>query len=76
MRFGICVSVKREGRSECSYTEGGWIHIEEAQPVEEALQAKERGFGGTKIKIGKPDVSEDVRRLSAGRDAVGPGWGS
>ena len=59
---------------ECYYTEGGWIHIEDAQLVEEALRAKEHGFGGTKIKIGKPHVSEDVRRLSAVRDAVGPGW--
>ena len=29
---------------ECYYTEGGWIHIEDAQLVEEALNAKERGF--------------------------------
>src|SRR6201995_1997371 len=59
---------------ECYYTEGGWIHIEDTQLVEEALQAKERGFGGTKIKIGKPHISDDVRRLSAVRDAVGPAW--
>jgi L-alanine-DL-glutamate epimerase-like enolase superfamily enzyme len=59
---------------ECYYTEGGWIHIEDAQLVEEALRAKERGFGGTKIKVGKPHVSDDVRRLSAVRAAVGPAW--
>ena len=59
---------------ECYYTEGGWIHIEDAELVEEALRAKERGFGGTKIKIGKPHVSDDVRRLSAVRAAVGPAW--
>jgi L-alanine-DL-glutamate epimerase-like enolase superfamily enzyme len=59
---------------ECYYTEGGWIHIEDAELVEEALRAKEHGFGGTKIKIGKPHVSDDVRRLAAVRDAVGPAW--
>jgi hypothetical protein len=59
---------------ECYYTEGGWIHIDDAQLVEEALHAKERGFRGTKIKIGKPHISDDVRRLSAARDAVGPAW--
>ena len=59
---------------ECYYTEGGWIHIEDGELVEEALRAKERGFGGTKIKIGKPHVSDDVRRLAAVRDAVGPAW--
>jgi len=57
---------------ECYYTKGGWIHIDDAQLVEEALHAKERGFRGTKIKIGKPHISDDVRRLSAARDAVGP----
>ncbi len=59
---------------ECYYTEGGWIHIEDTQLIEEALHAKERGFGGTKIKVGKPHVSDDVRRLLAVRDAVGPAW--
>ncbi|HMQ57334.1 MAG TPA: mandelate racemase/muconate lactonizing enzyme family protein [Rhizobiaceae bacterium] len=53
-------------------TEGGWLHIETSALVDDALQAKERGFGGSKIKIGRPHVSEDVARLSAVRDAVGP----
>jgi L-alanine-DL-glutamate epimerase-like enolase superfamily enzyme len=56
------------------YTEGGWLHIDEGQLVEEALQAKERGFGGTKIKVGRPHVAEDVRRLRAVRNAVGDEW--
>ena len=38
------------------------------------MRAKERGFGGTKIKIGKPHIFDDVRRLSAVRDQVGPAW--
>ena len=33
--------------------------------------AKEEGFGGSKIKIGRPARAEDVARLSAVRDAVG-----
>ena len=32
------------------------------------------GFRGAKIKVGRPHVSEDVARLSAVRDAVGPGF--
>lgn len=56
------------------YTEGGWLHLDEAQLVEEALRAQEAGFGGTKIKVGRPHVAEDMERLSAVRDAVGPGW--
>ena len=53
------------------YTEGGWLHIDEGELVEEALKARERGFGGTKIKVGRPHVAEDVRRLRAVRKAVG-----
>jgi L-alanine-DL-glutamate epimerase-like enolase superfamily enzyme len=55
-------------------TEGGWLHIETAALVEDALQAKAKGFGGSKIKIGRPHVSEDVARLEAVRHAVGPAF--
>lgn len=55
-------------------TEGGWLHIETAALVEDALEAKARGFGGCKIKIGRPHVSEDVARLEAVRNAVGPAF--
>ncbi|CAO3424711.1 mandelate racemase/muconate lactonizing enzyme family protein [Azospirillum endophyticum] len=61
-------------RIDLYYTEGGWLHIEERELVEEALQAKERGFGGTKLKVGRPHVAEDVRRIAAVREAVGAGW--
>jgi L-alanine-DL-glutamate epimerase-like enolase superfamily enzyme len=55
-------------------TEGGWLHIDTAELVEDALRAQAAGFGGSKIKIGRPHVSEDVARLSAVRDAVGPAF--
>jgi L-alanine-DL-glutamate epimerase-like enolase superfamily enzyme len=55
-------------------TEGGWLHIETAELVEDALRAKAAGFGGSKIKIGRPHVSEDVARLEAVRAAVGPAF--
>jgi L-alanine-DL-glutamate epimerase-like enolase superfamily enzyme len=55
-------------------TEGGWLHLEPAALVDDALQAQAKGFGGAKIKIGRPNVAEDVARLSAVRAAVGPGW--
>lgn len=56
------------------YTEGGWLHLDQAALVEEALQAKERGFGGTKVKVGRPHVAEDMRRLTAVREQVGDSW--
>ena len=55
-------------------TEGGWLHLEPAALVDDALAAKEQGFGGAKIKIGRPHVAEDVARLGAVRGAVGADW--
>lgn len=52
-------------------TEGGWLHIGEAELVAEAEAARAGGFAGTKIKVGRPRLQEDVRRLSAVRAAVG-----
>jgi L-alanine-DL-glutamate epimerase-like enolase superfamily enzyme len=54
-------------------TEGGWLHLEESALVEDALRAKEAGFGGCKLKVGRP-IHEDVRRIGKVREAVGPGF--
>jgi L-alanine-DL-glutamate epimerase-like enolase superfamily enzyme len=51
-------------------TEGGWLHLEKSALVDDAVKAKEQGFGGCKLKVGRP-VAEDVERLSAVRAAVG-----
>ena len=53
-------------------TEGGWLHLSNGQLVVEALRAKESGFLGAKVKVGKAHAAEDVARLAALRDAVGP----
>ena len=55
-------------------TEGGWLHLEADELVDQTLAAQSQGFKGAKIKIGRPHVSEDVARLSAVRDAVGHGF--
>src|SRR6266568_8284731 len=55
-------------------TEGGWLHLAPDALVDDALAAKAQGFGGAKIKIGRPHVAEDVSRLSAVRRAVGAEW--
>jgi L-alanine-DL-glutamate epimerase-like enolase superfamily enzyme len=52
-------------------TEGGWLHLEERELVEQTLQAREEGFAGAKLKVGRPLLDEDVRRLAAVRRAVG-----
>ncbi|HLH49252.1 MAG TPA: mandelate racemase/muconate lactonizing enzyme family protein [Roseiarcus sp.] len=51
-------------------TEGGWLQLETAALVEDALAAKAAGFGGAKIKVGRP-AHQDVARLEAVRAAVG-----
>ena len=53
-------------------TEGGWLHLEAQALVDDALAVKAKGFSGAKIKIGRPHVAEDVARLAAVREAVGP----
>ncbi|QFY62921.1 mandelate racemase/muconate lactonizing enzyme family protein (plasmid) [Rhizobium grahamii] len=55
-------------------TEGGWLHIPTEALVEDARDAKSKGFTGSKVKIGKPHGSEDFARLSAVRKAVGDGY--
>ncbi|CAN1506594.1 COG4948 L-alanine-DL-glutamate epimerase and related enzymes of enolase superfamily [Rhabdaerophilaceae bacterium] len=55
-------------------TEGGWLHIEPEALVDDALAVKARGFSGAKIKIGRPHVAEDIKRLTAVRAAVGPAF--
>ncbi len=52
-------------------TEGGWLHLETEALVEDALRAKAEGFGGCKLKVGRP-AHEDVSRIAAVREAVGP----
>ena len=52
-------------------TEGGWLHLSPDELVAQTIAAKEAGFLGAKIKVGRPRASEDVARLSAVREAVG-----
>ncbi|MEN6543847.1 mandelate racemase/muconate lactonizing enzyme family protein [Parvibaculum sp.] len=52
-------------------TEGGWLHLSQDELVEDAQRAREGGFRGVKIKIGKPTVRADVRRVAAVRAAIG-----
>ena len=55
-------------------TEGGWLHIDTADLVADALAAQAKGFSGSKVKIGRPHLAEDRARLQAVREAVGPNY--
>jgi L-alanine-DL-glutamate epimerase-like enolase superfamily enzyme len=53
-------------------TDGGWLNHTIDQLVAEAKEVVARGFKGVKIKVGKPDPAEDVERVAAVREAIGP----
>ena len=55
-------------------TEGGWLHLSPEALVEDALAAQAQGFRGSKVKIGKPALSEDAARLGAVRAALGESY--
>lgn len=54
-------------------TEGGWLQLGTDELVAGALSSQSNGWKGIKIKVGKPSLTEDLSRLQAVRDAVGPG---
>jgi L-alanine-DL-glutamate epimerase-like enolase superfamily enzyme len=53
-------------------TEGGWLNLPLDEIVAEAKTSVAKGWPGVKIKVGKPDPVEDVTRLTAVREAIGP----
>ena len=53
-------------------TDGGWLNLSLDQVVDNCRRFVEQdGFGGVKIKVGKPDLSEDLDRVAAVRAAIG-----
>ncbi|RCK68991.1 mandelate racemase/muconate lactonizing enzyme family protein [Desertihabitans brevis] len=53
-------------------TEGGWLHLSTDELVAGALASQRAGWAGVKLKVGKPRLHEDLERLMAVREAVGP----
>lgn len=54
-------------------TEGGWLQLTTEELVENARAARDAGFHGFKMKVGRA-AAEDVERLAAVREAVGDGF--
>ncbi len=52
-------------------TEGGWLNLSVDELVEQAVQSKDKGMRGIKMKIGKARAREDVERVAAVRAALG-----
>jgi L-alanine-DL-glutamate epimerase-like enolase superfamily enzyme len=53
-------------------TEGGWLHLSTEELVAGARHSIAQGWPGVKLKVGKPSPFEDLERLRAVREAVGP----
>ncbi|MFL4477905.1 mandelate racemase/muconate lactonizing enzyme family protein [Paeniglutamicibacter sp. ORCA_105] len=53
-------------------TSGGFLNASIAEIQDRASQSIEEGIGGIKIKVGLPDSSEDLRRVTAVREHIGP----
>ncbi len=53
-------------------TDGGWLNHTVDQLVEETERIVAAGFRGAKIKVGKDDPAEDVERIAAVREVLGP----
>jgi len=59
-------------RVEAYNTDGGWLNWSKQELVDCARAMVADGFRGVKIKIGKPDSHEDLDRIEAVRNAIGP----
>jgi L-alanine-DL-glutamate epimerase-like enolase superfamily enzyme len=53
-------------------SEGLWINAEIGELREEAASFIERGHAGMKLRVGKPDLREDIARAAAVREVIGP----
>ena len=59
-------------RVEAYNTDGGWLNWSKQEIVDRAAAMVDQGFRGVKIKIGKPDTYDDLQRIEAVRQAIGP----
>ncbi|WP_433511185.1 mandelate racemase/muconate lactonizing enzyme family protein [Nonomuraea sp. CA-143628] len=55
------------------YGSGVNLHYSLEELVAQAERWKAAGYPGIKMKVGRPDLAEDVERVAAVREVVGPG---
>ncbi|WP_238651358.1 L-talarate/galactarate dehydratase [Kocuria sp. HSID16901] len=53
-------------------TSGGFLNASIEEVKDNATRSLEAGIGGIKIKVGLPDTAEDLRRVAAVREHIGP----
>lgn len=55
----------------CYNTSGGFLHTPTGQVLDNATSSLDSGIGGIKIKVGHPDGTYDLARLTAVREHIG-----
>ena len=55
-----------------AYAMVGWLNFTPAEVAERCERAISQGFRGVKLKVGAETLAEDVRRVEAVREVVGP----
>ena len=53
-------------------TDGGWLNWSIDQLVADAKSLVDSGYRGIKMKVGTDDIREDLHRVRAVREAIGP----
>lgn len=56
---------------QCYNTSGGFLHTPIEEVKENATKSLEQGIKGIKIKVGQPNVREDIKRVEAVRQHIG-----
>lgn len=62
----------RHRSSISAYGSGINLHLSENELLEQVRRWQDAGYDGVKIKVGKPDLEEDLDRVDAVRQLVGP----
>ncbi|WP_345763233.1 mandelate racemase/muconate lactonizing enzyme family protein [Diaminobutyricibacter sp. McL0608] len=69
---GLAETLGRRHPSLPTYGSGVNLHYSLDELVAQANRWVEAGYSGVKVKVGKPDLAEDIDRLRAVREIIGP----
>ncbi|TXN30912.1 mandelate racemase/muconate lactonizing enzyme family protein [Lacisediminihabitans profunda] len=70
--LALADALGRKHESLPAYGSGVNLHYTIEELVSQAARWRDAGYGGAKIKVGKPDLAEDVDRVAAVRETIGP----
>ena len=70
--ISLATALGRHHESQPAYGSGVNLHYPLAELVEQVGRWRDAGYGAVKIKVGKPELAEDIDRVAAVRDTIGP----